>query len=157
MLHCAPIWLGPARGSTVTRFMRCSHFTTCSNQAKARPSLLKGLWRHSLTQPSLRQFSRLRHAPSQPVPHINSSAQAAAAADTSPAPLALPDYCAGCGVKLQEEDADRPGWDASMLLQAFPVHWIPSRLNRQLDSPQMCRYFKVPKKLLEPEALQVTL
>jgi hypothetical protein len=24
-------------------------------------------------------------------------------------PLSLPDYCAGCGVKLQEEDPDLPG------------------------------------------------
>ena len=42
----------------------------------------------------------------------SSSTAAAAVADeegTAVLPVALPDYCSGCGVKLQMEDPDAPG------------------------------------------------
>ena len=124
MLYCAPRWLRPAKDSTVKTLLCCPHFTTCATRVTARPSLPNGLWKHSLAQPSFKHFPRLRHALLQPAASISSSAKAAAAADASPAPLALPDYCAGCGVKLQEEDADRPGWDDTMLHEAKSIQVV---------------------------------
>ena len=109
MLNCAPSWMGLAMSGRVTRVL-CPAYT-CRNRVTIRPNLLHGLREQSLAQPSPKWFSQWRPALMQPPASISSSSKDVAAADPSPAPLSLPDYCAGCGVKLQAEDPDRPGWD----------------------------------------------
>ncbi len=107
-----------------------------------------------------RQHSATRRLTNQAV---NASKPATAADDQSALVaelLQLPNYCAGCGVKLQSEDQDRPGWvlfrkyivPTSKGIVSCPpllLAMVTYACARSDDAVAACRYFKVPQKLIE--------
>ena len=101
-----------------------------------------------------------------------SSSGAAAAADGEQADLQLPTHCSGCGVELQQADPEGPGWvlpaarwaattihsPAAFLMPA----WLACCCSTSLHCCPIdvsvcwcrvcCRFFQVPKRLLERRA-----
>jgi hypothetical protein len=85
-------------------------------------------------------------------------------AQHAPITIQLPQYCCGCGIKMQQSDPEAPGWvwctwmdeetaDSQINAHSIPA-WSPHLLQDVLHYCfhylRVCRYFIIPAKLLEP-------
>ena len=70
--------------------------------------------------------------------------------------LRLPRFCAGCGVELQAEEPDHPGWASCSFfaLQTSALTFLDV-VNDDTSCLPACRYYQVPKKLLEAATAEV--